>query len=162
MDMDLAIPVRKIPLRLVWADGQIVKGNLFLRPLAEARLGPETAYDRLNDAEQFLAVEIAGEGTPALVNKARLLWVEAESAYEAEVDPETGEGTPEQAMEVEVQVAGGQRIAGTVMVAGPPGLSRLSDFLNSLAATFFVIRGERTIALLNRHQILRISQKPSR
>jgi hypothetical protein len=146
-----AVEVQPLPVRLHTTDGRAFGAEVFLHTVGE--LGrPETLGDRLNDPHlRFLPCRI--DGRVELVHLERLAWVEAlaplpEVAWLSEV------GAVQQP--VEVDLADGPTLQGTLVYSRPPGSQRVSDLLNAGEARFLLLLDGSRSLYVRRDQLLRV------
>lgn len=153
--MDLAIPVRRVPITVVGADGVTSEGDVFLRLSAPGGMGPERILDRVNDDDAYFAMEPVGGGGLLLVNKAQVSWIALDRELEDEITPVD---VTEDAKWVEAEVALSNRgsVRGEIPLVGPSVRPRLSDYLNHLEDSYFPVRGSDKVYLVNRHHVTRL------
>jgi CheY-like chemotaxis protein/Zn ribbon nucleic-acid-binding protein len=150
---DLSIPMRRVSATFWSVDGATFEGALFLHLNAETHEGPETVLDRLNDPNLFLTLSVAGDSPVVFLNKIQL--VRADLPPEAH-PLETSELLEHASVErIRVQLINGEQLTGTVVIEGPAGRRRLSDFLNTHPA-FLPLQGSEHLHLLHKRFISRI------
>ena len=157
--MQLAIPVRQVRVAALSLDGIWSDGYLFLKPLAETHFGPETVLDRLNDRDQFLPVQIAGDRSITLLNKAHIARLLVREGQAGDAVTESHENLAGRIETVVVTVMGGQHPSGWLAIQAPEWQSRLSDYLNHLPGQFFPMYVDDALHLINKHAVLRIQSQ---
>jgi hypothetical protein len=154
--MQLAVPVRKVQVAVLTLDGVWSVGTLFLKPLAETHSGAETVLDRLNDRDLFLPVQIPGEGSITLLNKAHVARLVVQDGRPGDAVTEDQENLAGRIEPVVLTVMPGHQLSGWLSIQAPEWHSRLSDFLNSLPGTFFQLYADDALHLVNKHAVVRI------
>jgi hypothetical protein len=150
---DLTIPTHEVPLDFWTEDGAAFQARLRLHFQAEARGGPQTVQDRLNDPDLFLALTVPGHDGPVLLNKAQVIRVDVEeTAWAADFAPTPGDVTIQP---VQVQLIDGEQLTGVVRIHGRAERRRLSDFLNTQPA-FLPLQGADRLHLLQKRFIARV------
>ena len=150
---ELSVPMRRVSATFWTVDGAAFEGALFLHLNAETHDGPETVLDRLNDPNLFLTLSVAGDSPVLFLNKIQL--VRADVPAE-ERPPETADLLEHASVErIRVQLINGEQLTGTVLIEGPTGRRRLSDFLNTQPA-FLPLQGPEHLHLLHKRFVSRI------
>lgn len=157
--MQLAVPVRKVAITALSLDGVWSSGTLFLKPVAETHSGPETVLDRLNDRDLFLPIEIAGERHITLLNKAHLARLVVRDGQPGDAVPEDQENLAGKIEPVLITLAPGHQLSGWLAIQAPDWQARLSDYVNSLAGSFFQLYADDALHLLNKHAVVRIQSQ---
>jgi hypothetical protein len=149
--MSLAVEVRDVPLRIVAFDGRAIAGSFFLHLVGDHGGRPETVGDRLNDPEtRFVPVRVEER-----VELLHLAWI-AYVACPGEL-PEVAEREAVgcRRERVELELAGGARLAGELLYALPPGHARVSDLLNTAGERFLLLLAAGETLFVNRAAIVR-------
>lgn len=157
--MQLAVPVRQVPVAAFSTDGIWSTGHVFLKAHAEAHAGPETVLDRLNDRDLFLPLQVAGQRAITLLNKARIARLEVPGEQAADALAEDHENLAGRIEPVVLTVTPGHQLAGWLSIQAPEWQSRLSDYLNKLPGDFFPLYADDTLHLVNKHAVLRIQSQ---
>jgi hypothetical protein len=106
-----------------------------------------------NDSNLFLTLSVAGDSPVLFLNKIQL--VRADVPAE-ERPPETADLLEHASVErIRVQLINGEQLTGTVLIEGPTGRRRLSDFLNTQPA-FLPLQGPEHLHLLHKRFVSRI------
>jgi hypothetical protein len=147
-----AVEVHPLPVRLHTRDGGAVEVEVFLHTVGESGR-PETLGDRLNDPHlRFLPCRVAGR--VELVHLERLVFVEALAPL-----PELQELEEVGAVRqpVEVDLADGRSLRGTLVYSRPAGSQRVSDLLNAGNERFLLLveAAARTL-YVRRDELLRV------
>jgi hypothetical protein len=147
-----AVEVQPVPVRLHTVDGGTVEAEVFLHTVGESGR-PETLGDRLNDPHlRFLPCRIAGR--VELVHLDRLAYVEALAPLpELQELEEVGAAR----QPVEVDLAHGPALQGTLVYSRPAGSQRVSDLLNLGEERFLllVVDAEKSL-YVRRDELLRV------
>lgn len=150
-EMSLAVEVRDIPLRIVAFDGSASAGRFFLHLVSDHAGRPETLGDRLNDAAtRFVPVRMAER--VELLNLAWIAYVACPGRLPEVADREEVGFRHER---VELDLAGGARLAGELIYALPPGHARVSDLLNAAGERFLLLITADETLFVNRTAIVR-------
>jgi hypothetical protein len=138
---------------VLFADGRVLRGRVFLPASAESHPGAMRAEEWLNDPAAFVPFLPDGEGRPVILNKAQLTVVTVAASADRDDALEHG-GAPSRRVLVE---CGAVRIEGEVLVDMPPNHSRVLDLLNRDGAFLNVREGERH-HLVCKSRITRVSE----
>jgi CheY-like chemotaxis protein len=150
---ELSIPMRRVTATFWTVDGAMFEGALFLHLNAETHDGPETILDRLNDPNLFLTLSVAGERPVVFLNKIQLVRVDMPAEGRP---PEGADSQGDAGVErIQAQLIDGEQLTGAVVIEGPAGRRRLSDFLNTQPA-FLPLQGPEHLHLLHKRFISRI------
>lgn len=156
--VDLAVPVQSAAFLFWTVDGVSFEGTLSLHLNAEKHPGIETILDRLNDANLFLPLRVSDDLHLVFLNKIHIVRVDASHEDGTPVDPERVAESNTQS--IKVQLINGEQLRGTVLIDGPSGRRRLSDFLNTQPA-FLPLVGPERLHLLQKRYIARIEPQRS-
>jgi hypothetical protein len=138
---------------VLFADGRVLRGRVFLPAAAESHPGAMRAEEWLNDPASFVPFRPDGEGRPVILNKQQVTVVTV--AASADHDEALDEaGAPVRRVRVE---CGALRIEGDVLVDMPANHSRILDLLNRPGAFLNVREGERH-HLVCKSRITRVSE----
>jgi hypothetical protein len=135
--MDHYIPKRRIPVTL-WSD-QLpgVSGTMFL-DLDASGSRHQTILERLNQSSPFLPLGIGDEGRVHLVQRQRLTRV-SPARQVLHSDVYTRGFQPWREERAQVVLCDGARLAGRVWMPLARETQRLSDYLNAIGPSFFVM-----------------------
>jgi hypothetical protein len=143
---DAKVPKIRVPVEFAFS-GRVVRADVFLSEYGPGHEGPERISDLLLGGDDLLPAMV--EDHVLLVGCASLLFVRVD---ESEVG--TGgvprEGTVE--IPVDVTLDDGSRHVGAFRAAGPPGRSRLQDYLNG-SPRFVPLFAASRVTWLNRRRI---------
>ena len=138
----LRVPRRRVPARLVLADGTLSVGELYadvIRP--DGSIG--RVADRLSDTlENYLP--LAADGEHVLLNKAAIALVRLAPE---EVEFPTADGVSDH--EVRVRLSTGQVVHGTFRAFALPGYARVLDYLNRTSERFIALLESEGAVLVN-------------
>jgi hypothetical protein len=138
---------------VLFADGRVLRGRVFLPAAAESHPGAMRAEEWLNDPASFVPFLPDGEGRPVILNKQQVTVVTV--AASADHDEALAQaGAPVRRVKVE---CGALRIEGDVVVDMPANHSRVLDLLNRPGAFLNVREGERH-HLVCKARITRVSE----
>ena len=138
---------------VLFADGRVLRGRVFLPAAAQSHPGAMRAEEWLNDPAAFVPFLPDGEGRPVILNKAQLTVVTVAASADRDDALEHG-GAPVRRVLVE---CGAVRIEGEVVVDMPANHSRVLDLLNRDGAFLNVREGERH-HLVCKARITRVSE----
>jgi hypothetical protein len=124
---------------VLFADGRVLRGRVFLPAAAESHPGAMRAEEWLNDPATFVPFLPDGEGRPVILNKQQVtvVTVAASADHDEALDQA---GAPVRRVRVE---CGALRLEGDVVVDMPANHSRILDLLNRPGAFLNVREGER-------------------
>ena len=132
---------RRVDLTL--ANGVKLDGDIFLQAFARFRSGPEEPLDALNDAAPFLPL-VLDNGELHLVQKTQIA-VASTSLPESDELAESGVV----GMHVEITMAHGQVISGSVFPEVRADRPRLIDFLNNTPLRFLPVFAADHLLIVN-------------
>lgn len=144
------IPKREVEARILLEGGKEISGALFA-PRYGPHGKPGTIEDRLSDTkEPFLPVVREDETLFVSADWILCVTIPGDEARVLEDDDE-------RRFDLDLRLAGGTRVRGTVGMALPAEESRLLDFLNS-APRFIAVRTEAAVVLVNRTFIVSVGE----
>ena len=145
--MDHYIPKRRISVTL-WSDHlHGVTGLVFL-DLDPAGSSHQTILERLNESSPFLPVGIGEEGRIHLVQRQRLTRV-TPARHVLQSDVFARGFSPWREERAEVMLCDGTHLSGRVWMPLERETQRLSDFLNAMGSSFFVLLAPTGMHLVN-------------
>jgi hypothetical protein len=153
MTDDYRIEKSRLSVVVVTAGGERMAGELFVQPFSRYRMGPEQAPDIMNAAEPFFPFATA-DGDTVLIAKDQVREVEIPSHEGDEADPESETGA--RSALIEVTLADGAAVSGSVYLQAPTDRPRLLDFLNRLDTRFVTLHAPGGARLVNRKLIERV------
>ena len=155
---ELAVERRLVPVAIRFAGQEVLRGQIFLSPMAKRHAGPETVLDLMNDPEPFFVLRVEEETPVRMINKERIVEVEIASAEQfGEDEDPTSTGAKEEPVSITFQ--DDFVLAGTAYVEMPAAKSRLIDFLN-IEEKFFALRAGDSAHIVSRKHISHV--KPGR
>ena len=157
--MQLAVPVRQVRVAALSLDGLWSNGHLFLKPLAQTHAGPETVLDRLNDRDPFLPLQVPGDRSITLLNKAQIARVMVPEGQAGDAVTEDQENLAGRIEPVLLTMLQGHPVSGWIAIQAPQWQSRLSDYLNNLPGLFFPMYADDALHLINRQAVLRVQSQ---
>jgi len=137
-------------LRVALTNGNLLEGDVFLRPVSRYLPRPEEPADLLNESEPFFALDRDGEAI--LVAKRHVASVEL-PVPEQDDSSFTALGVP-----VEITLTDGSVCAGSVFLETRTERPRLMDFLNEFDSRFLPVVDARKVLLLNRDTIAHVRE----
>jgi hypothetical protein len=138
---------------VLFADGRVLRGRVFLPAAAESHPGAMRAEEWMNDPSPFFPFLPDGEGRPVILNKLQLVVISVSAS--ADRDGAEGEvGAPLRRVRVE---CGALRLEGDVLIDMPANHSRILDLLNRPGAFLTVREGDRH-HLVRKSRITRVSE----
>jgi hypothetical protein len=138
------------------ADGEKMRGRVFLPATAEAHTGPMRAAEWMNDPVEFYPFLPDGEGSPVILSKAQTIMVTVMASADRD---EALEGAPAPVRQVRVE-CGPVRIEGEVVLDLPAQQSRVLDLLNR-EERFLTVRDSDLHHLVCKAHITRVTQVPA-
>jgi len=138
---------------LTTTGGERMSGELFVQPFSRYRSGPEQAPDIMNGSEPFFPFAV-DDGETVLIAKDHVREMEFAEAHEPGGEPD-GVAGARQAM-IEVTLAEGAVVSGTVYLQVPFDRPRLLDFLNRYDHRFITLYSPGGARLINRRLIERV------
>jgi len=149
---DLQVPTVALAAEVLFADGQVVLGRIFVPAAASTHPGPMRAEEWMNDPEAFFPLLPDQADKPVIVNKRQVLVLV--------VSEDPGPGEPDEAgfvLERRIVVeCGGRRVEGKVSIDMPEHQCRVLDYLNT-PKPFLTLRDEGRNHLIQKSQITRVT-----
>jgi hypothetical protein len=150
---DFHIEKARLPVEVVTTSGDRLTGELFVQATARNHSGHEQAPDLLNAPEPFFPLATSS-GRVLLCAKAHVREV-----HMAREDDHDGQalviGTP---AEVAIELAGGTRLRGTMVIELETARQRALDYLNRLHQRFIQLTTAHGAVLVNREHIVHVEQ----
>jgi len=146
----LKIPMQKVAVRLHYAGGEALSGEIYLSQHSSIHLGPMTVREMLEEEAPFFA--FASAAGDCLLNKDQIEVVR----YAADLfrDELESASLVERGRTVVTDLASGLRVEGELCEDLPPERSRRIDGLNQ-AGRFLRLRQGDEFLLVNKTKILR-------
>lgn len=152
---EFRVEKRREAAELTLVNGATLSGFFFLAGSSHLHTGPERVGDVMNFEPGFFPFDCGTETT--LINRAHVLKVTLPARMiEAELDA-AYEVAPHRA--VKVLLTTGESIAGHIVVYGPPGRDRLSDYVQLGERFRYLELPDRTI-LINSAHIVALTEVP--
>ncbi len=148
---EFSVPRSTLEATLLLAHGETLGGVIFLIPRTPLHTGRETPLDMLNRGEPVFPFRTDEDGQVLLITKAQTMRLSA-AAGDTSGDPE-GQG-PARHVRVEVALADGSSVTGTVTMELPAARSRVLDYLNEVPDPFFAVSDGGTIHYVNHNHVL--------
>ena len=139
------------------ADGERIRGRMFLPATAEAHAGPMRAEEWMNDSADFYPFLPDGEGSPVILSKQQTVMVTVMASADRN---EALEGAPAPVRPVRVE-CGAVRIEGEVVIDLPAQQLRVLDLLNR-GGSFLTVRDGAVHHLVRKSHITRVTQASDR
>ena len=139
------------------ADGERIRGRMFLPATAEAHAGPMRAEEWMNDPADFYPFLPDGEGSPVILSKQQTIMVTVMASADRD---EALEGAPAPVRPIRVE-CGAVRIEGEVVIDLPAQQSRVLDLLNR-DGSFLTVRDGAVHHLVRKSHITRVTQASDR
>lgn len=148
--MSLALEVRQAALRIVDRKGAESRGAMFLHTVGDGGR-PESVDDRLNDPEaRFVPIRFE-HGVELL----QLGWIAYAALAGRSPEVAASDSVGAQHAQVELELVSGERLAGELVYARPPGSARVSDLLNGKGERFLMLLTADETLFVNRDAIAR-------
>jgi hypothetical protein len=145
--VDHYIPKRRIPVTIWSGDRQGIAGFVFL-DLDAASHQHQTILQRLNESAPFLPVGVGEEGRSHLFNKRRLTRVTA-GRQVIQSDIFARGFLPWREEEADIVLMDGTQLSGKVWMPLQRETQRVSDYLNQIGDSFFVLLTGTGVHLVN-------------
>ena len=153
MTDDYRIEKSRLSVVVTTTDGERMSGELFVQPFSRYRNGPEQAPDIMNGGEPFFPFAL-DDGETVLIAKDHVREVEFADAREEGEEPDGVAGA--RRATIEVTLAEGAVVSGTVYLQVPFDRPRLLDFLNRYDHRFITLYSPGGARLINRRLIERV------
>jgi hypothetical protein len=138
------------------ADGERMRGRVFLPATAEAHPGAMRAEEWMNDPAEFYPFLPDGDGSPTILSKAQTVMITVMASADRD---ETLENAPAPVRRVWVE-CGAVHVEGEVVMDLPVQQSRVLDLLNRKEA-FLTIRDGELHHLVHKSHITRVTEARS-
>lgn len=153
MTDDYRIEKRRLSVVLTTTGGERMSGELFVQPISRYHSGPEQAPDIMNGADPFFPFAL-DDGETILVAKDQVREVEFDHPHDVGEEPDGVVGVRRSV--IEVTLAEGAVVTGTVYLQVPFDRPRLLDFLNRYDRRFITLYVPGGARLVNRRLIERV------
>lgn len=146
---------RDVSVRLTLSTGRVVSGTVQCSEHSEWHHGRERVKDVLNGEGEFM--HLWGEGRSVLIHKAFIEQVElSESDLASANEPDLTEHR-----DIDVLLASGAELSGTIFVSAPLGHTRTLDFLNRGERFYYLDSPQGTRIISLAHTVTVRDQKQS-
>jgi hypothetical protein len=145
--MDHYIPKRRVPVTLWSTPLQATAAHLFL-DLDPSGSRHQTLLEKLNESSPFLPVAVGDEGRIHLVQRRRIVRVSPQR-HVLQSDVFTRGFQPWREERADLTMSDGAELSGRVWMPLERETERLSDYLNRLGPSFFVLLTSSGLHLLN-------------
>jgi hypothetical protein len=137
---DFKVPTVQLASELHWADGAVIRGNIYMPALSAIHAGPMHPQEWINSPPVFFPFRQEGDGGPTiLVNKRQVLAM----TVEAPLPEGDDQGWEPAVLLLRVAVeAGSKRFEGEVVIDMPENQRRFVDYLNRPEAFLCLVAGE--------------------
>lgn len=142
----------RCPVTVVLADGEMLAGEIFLNQTSRFRAEPQEPEEFLHEEEAWFALA-SPEGVTRLIAKGSVESVDVPLGGADATD-----APPPHPVGVQLRLASGADLTGTVMIDTPPSRARLVDFLNSHRERFICLVRPDRMTLVNRHAIVHVRE----
>jgi hypothetical protein len=139
-------------VRIAFAGGEVLEGEVFLQPNARYRSGPQEPAELFNSADAFVPF-VSVDGSVVLVAKDHIITVQFDgepAGIGADKEPWT---------DIEVAFSDGSLFDGQLRAELGIRFPRLLDFLNEDDQRFLTLRFASCTCLVNRRQVARVRQR---
>jgi hypothetical protein len=147
---DFQLPRAQLPARLVLTQGSPWDGTIFVGERVPQHDGPETPLEMLNRPEPFFPFRPDAAGPVLLVSKRQTIAVAV--SHGPTIDPDRLSAAKQ--LDLELELANGDTLAGQANVELPEHQSRPLDFLNASVEPFFAISTSEGTNYVNRAHVL--------
>lgn len=133
----LSVPTVEVDAQLLWADGTVLSGLIFLAAGTPHHAGPQRPADWAEDPQQFFAFRPEKAATALLLNKQTLvsITVGGESDHDDSADFAL--------VQYVVVTVGQQELRGRLLIEMPEGHERVLDLLNGSQAFVTLVDGDQ-------------------
>lgn len=153
MKSEYKVEKDRFPVKVVFLDGTVREGHIFLALQAAHHEGQELVMDVLHEPEQFLPVQFL-DGSTKLVNKTNVMMLVFPSNGRNAEDPDFEMVKAE----VAVSLINQMRLDGYLVFVLPSHARRVKDFLNQLTS-YLELRKNGDVYLINKEHILYVEEK---
>jgi sRNA-binding regulator protein Hfq len=144
----------RCPVNLVFRDGRVASGDIFLNPISRHRVAPQQPAEFLNQAEPYFVLAPSYDER-ILVSKHSVAMVEAPLPTSEDEDLDTGRIS----VGVEFELTGLTLTAiGWLFYRATEGKARVQDYLNDFQDQFIVLFDSEKATLVNRHAIASVRE----
>lgn len=147
------VPTTPVLVKLILWGGDSHELLLFLPTASETRSGPETLDEYLNNDRGFIAARSKDSDRSFLVNRQRIVLVEADASFHVLLRREDGSASV--IAKARVQMTTGLVVEGAPLMMAPPGHARVSDFFNQ-KETFLPIETGNHITYVNKQHVVSV------
>ena len=145
----------RCPVNVVFRDGRVASGEIFLNPISRHRVAPQQPAEFLNQAEPFFVLAPTYDER-ILIAKQSIAIVEAPLPSS---DDEDALDTARVAVGVEFELTGlSMTSIGWLFYRATAGKGRVQDYLNDLKDQFIVLFDSEKTTLVNRHAIASVRE----
>jgi len=148
---ELRVPTVALPAEILNAEGQVLRGRIFVPAAASHHEGPTRPEEWINDPHWFFPF-LPDDGTgPFLLNKEQLVVVTV--AYERMEE----HGELERAVRIE---CAGRTLEGNLHIEMPTNQQRVLDYLNQPPSFVALYAGDR-VHLVHKRHVTRLTESRS-
>ena len=145
----------RCPVNVVFRDGRVLSGEIFLNPISRHRIAPQQPAEFLNSPEPFFVLAPSYEER-VLISKQSVAIVEAPLPSS---DDEEALDKARVGVGVEVELTGlSLTTAGWLFYRATAGKGRVQDYLNDLKDQFIVLFDADKTTLVNRHAVASVRE----
>jgi hypothetical protein len=150
---ELQVPRVLRPAELLYGDGRVMHGRVFLPVAAGGVGGAVRVGDWLEEPSGFFPFLPDGEGRPLLLNKAQLVVLTVSTEHDP-AEAAADAGGPRRRVHIE---CGPLSFEGEVAIDLPPDRQRVLDLLNH-PGSFLAVRGSGRRYFVRKRAILRVGE----
>lgn len=147
---DYRFEKRQVGARLALSTGTTRIGHFFVASALTTHGGPERVADLLNDHTGFFPFQ-HDDGSTGQYNRAHVVYVQLPAGV-AEEELEATYAVSKR-RDVTMVLSTGETVGGTVLVTGPPGHERLSDYLRETKPFWYVLTPHGTLVVNSAHVV---------
>jgi len=151
MSNEYFIEKQRLPVDIELVTGERLTGDIFVQSSWRGPLVLEDAPEYMNQSEPFFPLELA-DGSTRLVARRQVAAVKCTAA--PALDP-AAYGRP---ATVEIQLASGSRVSGTLYIEAIAPNQRVLDYLNHETDVFITLRDPAGDHVVNRAHILTVTE----
>jgi hypothetical protein len=152
--MDLRVPVMPVEAEVLTADGQRLRGRIFLPTAASRHSGPMRPAEWMNQFVWFFPFHPQDAHAPIILNKQSIVMITVDASFDKDELPE---GAPVPTRQVVVEAEGNLRLQGMVVLDMPQNRTRVLDLLNG-PGMFVTLREGSRHHLVLKERILRVRE----